>query len=346
MRAPPVTRIPSEELRFALEEALSGHFGRRCRIQRLRRRRSVYSSTYTIENLEVELARGRRLSLVFKNLSPSSLLEAAQEVRPRFLYNPLREIETYRSILDPQRFGTPICYGALYHPGQQRYWLFLERVRGPLLWQVGEMETWRQAAQWMARLHTEFELRGKVPRPAKFAHLLTYDRRFLGVWASRAEDFLRKGAGEHTAKARRQFSRLVNGYERLIDRLLALPQTLIHGEFYPSNIILRQAGQEHRICPIDWEAAALGPSLMDLAALTSGDWNSDQKQDLVTAYREALVRVNGWPPPLPELMELVECCQLHLAMQWLGWATDWSPPKMHARNWLDEVFRLAERVGL
>jgi hypothetical protein len=376
MKTTPSIRVPDDDLRLALEQALSQYFARRCPIKILRRRRSIYSSSCCIENLEVELARGGRLSLVFKDLSPTALLVTAQEVRPQFFYDPLREIETYRTVLDPGRFGTAVCYGAIHHPESQRYWLFLERVRGPLLWQVGKIETWRRAAQWIARLHTEFSLsRNSNPgnagittgnksilshkchttgiptdRPVKTAvrpsHLLNYDRQLFGLWLDRADRFLHARRAAQPATVWRQFRHVANRYNHVIDRLVTLPRTFIHGEFYPSNIILRDAASNNHICPIDWEAAAIAPGLIDLTALTSGDWTPDQRQDLVSAYHEALEPADGWPPEMPELLELVDYCQLHLAMQWLGWAADWSPPKMHAHNWLNEVLRLAKRLRL
>src|SRR6476646_5400327 len=148
--------VCGDELRGAVEQVLSQHFGASRRVKSLRRRRSAYSSSSIIENLEVGLDSGRRLRLVFKDLSPRSLLLTASQVRPRFLYQPRREIEIYRRILDYQRFGTPRCYGAIESPAQERYWLFLERVDGPLLWQRGRLELWEQAAKWLARFHTEF----------------------------------------------------------------------------------------------------------------------------------------------------------------------------------------------
>src|SRR5260370_1214057 len=165
-------RVSGEDLRQELEQALSLHFGRPRRVRNLRRRRSIYSSSHTIENLQVELDHGTRLNLVFKDLSPTSLLVAARHVRPRFLYNPRREIETYSTILNPKKFGTPMCYGAVQHPELERYWLFLERVDGPLLWQMGRLETWERAARWLARLHSHFRFREGHRDPASRAPLL------------------------------------------------------------------------------------------------------------------------------------------------------------------------------
>ena len=67
---------------------------------------------------------------------------------------------------------------------------------------------------------------------------------------------------------------------------------------------------------------------------------------MVAAYREACEPVKNWPPSLAELMEAVSWCQLHLAVQWLGWAAEWSPPEPQAQDWLREALRLAERLGL
>jgi hypothetical protein len=37
-----------------------------------------------------------------------------------FLYDPLREIATYRTILGPNLLSTPICYGAIEDPSVER----------------------------------------------------------------------------------------------------------------------------------------------------------------------------------------------------------------------------------
>ena len=36
----------------------------------------------------------------------------------------------------------------------------------------------------------------------------------------------------------------------------------------------------------------------------------------------------------------------HLALQWLGWSTDWTPPPAQAYDWLAEVREAAERLEL
>src|SRR5690242_20484407 len=93
-------RASTEELQETLQDALSVHFGEQRRICGLRRRRSNYSSSYAIETLDLTLTGGKHLSLVFKDLSPGSMLPEARQVRPDFLFRPEREIATYRFVLD------------------------------------------------------------------------------------------------------------------------------------------------------------------------------------------------------------------------------------------------------
>ncbi len=339
-------RIHRDELRTTLESMLSLHFGAPRRIRTLRRRLSTYSSSYIIENLRIELPGGRTLDLVLKDLSPSSIMTTADRIRPHFLYDPRREIQTYRQILQTDRDGTPEYFGALESDTLERYWLLLERVSGPLLWQIGDMEHWREAARWLARLHGEFYRIGHGSLDPSVGHLLRYDRHFFEVWLTRAEEFLKHQRRSHDSADLRRFGQIAQRYDQVITRLLDLPASFIHGEFYPSNVILRKERRPRTICPVDWELAAIGPCLMDLAALTSGEWSLEEKRTMVRAYRETARQVPGGQPSVEEMMESVKYCKLHLAVQLLGWAPDWSPPERHARNWLREAVRLGDKLGL
>jgi Ser/Thr protein kinase RdoA (MazF antagonist) len=231
-------------------------------------------------------------------------------------------------------WGTPICYGAVARDRGARYWLLLERVPGPLLWQVGRFDAWLEAARWLARLHERGGFRSE--------RLLPYDRKYYQSWLARAQDFLRQRKPPPARAVQSRFERLAGRYDRVVRRLLDWPATFIHGEFYPSNVIVRAGRKRNRICPIDWESAARGPGPVDLAALVSGDWSEDRKTAMISAYRRALRR----RPPLAELVEVVDYCQLHLAMRSLGWARAWSPPAPHARDWLREALRLAEKLAI
>jgi len=270
-------------------------------IRQIERRPCPYYSSYHIEELDVTLTNGTQVPVIFKDMT---LLAEARQVKPSFLYDPLREIEVYRDVLAPRALNTAKFLGAVTKNG--RNWLFLERVTGDLLWQVGDVAVWRAVARWLARLHRT---------SANSPRLFRYDRAYYRQWMERAAAF-HPAAGD-----------LAPAYDRAVERLLQLPVTFIHGEFYASNVLV----QGNRICPIDWEMAALGPGLMDLAALTSGEWAAAQSAELVRAYGGA------------DTVAL-DACRLHLAVRWLGWSKEWTPPREHAQDWLKEAQSLAAKV--
>ena len=139
---------------------------------------------------------------------------------------------------------------------------------------------------------------------------------------------------------------LVDTYGRAIERLIRLPSTLIHGEFYASNILVQETREGCRIRPVDWEMAAVGPGLIDLAALSSGAWAERERTEMAAAYHDALLS-EGWPSfPFEDLLLALDDCRLHLAIRWLGWAPDWSPPPENAHDWLGEAIALGEKMRM
>jgi aminoglycoside phosphotransferase len=306
------------------------------RVEELTRRPSPYRSSFPLEEVEVRLKGGTSLRLMFKDLSPSALADTARS-KPTFLHQPLREIETYRRILEPAALGPPRCYGAVVEPGLDRYWLFLEKVPGVELYQVGAFRLWKAVASWLADLHARFaraeDLAVEVP-------LLVHDSGFYAMWPERAAGLLGEAGRDED---RRRIQAIGRRYEEVIERLLSLPRTLIHGEFYASNVLVDERTDRPRVAPIDWELAAIGPGLMDLAALTTG-WEGRQVRELVRAYREG---APGNPAVQQEGFRLdLACCRLHLAMQWLGWSAAWAPPPAHRRDWMAEARRAAEELEL
>jgi len=340
----PRHRIGTAELRAALEEALSRHFAAPRRLTELERWPSAYSTSFAIEELEVRLDDGTSLQLLFKDLSRRAMLESARRVKPNFLYDPLREIETYRSILGPNRLSTAICYGGIVDLRAASYGLFLEKVPGVELYQVGDLATWRRVAGWLAIMHTLFA--EETGRLARVAPLLRYDAGFYRLWADRARASLDRAGLRLSRDARRGMEQLFGDYDRVVDHLVALPVTFVHGEFYASNVLVHEEGKGLRVCPVDWEMAAVGPGLVDLAALSAGGWTAPEREALALAYHAALVPCENWPPAPDAFLVALDYCRLHVAVQWLGWSPEWSPPPEHAQDWLGEALGLAEKLGL
>jgi Phosphotransferase enzyme family len=338
--------VSTAELRAALETVLGRHVGGQRHIAKLTRRPSDYSSSFALDELDVLLDDGAVLELVFKNVSWEALLGDARRAKPPFLYNPLREIEIYETVLASEPLGTATFYGSVVDQELGHYWLFLERVPGLRLCHVGEFDTWKQVARYLALMHNSFARHTQVIAQAGPGRWVNYDRVFYWQWLRRAQTFVRTNKSFHQGEDWRGIERVAGRYDEVIDRLLAVPQTLIHGEFYASNVLVDQAEGRLRICPVDWEMAAVAPGIMDLAALTCGTWSDEEKRTLALAYHDTL-EPNGWRPSgLSSLLAVLDLCQLHLAVQWLGWSLDWSPPPEQARDWLSEALRLTEKLGL
>jgi hypothetical protein len=340
----PKQRIGAAQLRAVLEEALSRRSGTQRHVAELARWPSIYSTSFAIEELDVHLNDGTNLRLLFKDLSQEAMLESARRAKPAFLYNPMREIETYRTILESQGLGTAACYGAIVDHRAGRYGLVLEKVRGVELRRVGDFATWQKVARWLGAMHTRFM--GETKRVKEEARLLRYDADFYRLWIRRARAAQGLAESSHTGAVRSGMERLARRYDRVVERLAALPATFIHGEFYASNVLVHETGGELRVCPVDWEMAAVGPGPIDLAALAAGGWNSEEKKALAKAYYAALAPGEGWPPGLEEFLTVLDYCRLHLAVQWLGWASGWSPPPKHTQDWLGEALSLAKKLGL
>jgi len=322
--------ITTIELRTALENRLG------VGVRALRRRPSIYSSSVVLEEVSVQFDDGTDLELVLKDLSPSGTLDSSRGVKPSFVMDPAREVETYRLIL-AGRPGVAACYAAVVDRFRQHYWLLLEKVPGVELYQVGEIDIWQAVACWLAELHV---WGSTIPESTKAeAHLLRHTARVYQRWMDRA---VAHAADRQPLTAVRW---LAERHGRVIEHLLSLPLTFIHGECYASNVLV-QTQPSLRVCPIDWEMAALGPGLMDIAALTAGSWTYTDRDRIAETYRRALEYTAPGLLGLGAFTTALESCRFQLAVQWLGWSDSWRPPREHATDWLAEALAAADKLGL
>lgn len=296
---------PSAELQSELERVLGSP------VVRLERRPHVHRSSFGLESLEVALADGRDLRLVRKDLSRRSLAPNVQLAKPSDLHDPVREVDVYADVLADRAIGTPAYYGAVVDRAADRYWLFLEDVRGHPVWQDEEPGIWFAVARWLADLH-----QGVAPCSASLLH---YDRRLC-------DRLVESALAEPGIAA---------ALELALAELDALPVGLVHGDFYPDNVLV----DGHRICVLDWEAAGVGSGLLDLAALVAG-WPEDDVAAIAAAYRDALAD----PPTPAAFRRALDCCRLFVAVRWMGWTREWSPPPQHAHDWPSVALELAARL--
>jgi Ser/Thr protein kinase RdoA (MazF antagonist) len=305
----------------------------------LSRRPYRYATSAPLEEIRVSLDGGGEMVLILKDLARERLLGDAPRTKPPFLYEPRREIETYRRLIGPEGIG-PGCFGAVADDHASRYWVLIEKVPGVELWQVGELEVWERVATWLGEFHARFEGRLEEVRAAN-PHLLEHSDSWFRSWGERARSAL-GGSTEPRAIA---VDRALGRYEEVIGSLACLPRTFVHGELYPSNVLVVRREGSVGVYPVDWEMAAIGPGLIDLAALVGG-WEDEPRGRLIAAYLRGRSESGQTAPESDELAADLARCRLHLALQWLGWSTDWSPPREHAHDWLGEALALARELEL
>jgi hypothetical protein len=336
-----VSLLNDGELGRFVEHSAKVRVGSDERILSIERRLNDYYSSFAIEELTVQFESGVRLPLIFKNLSPNGLLKYARHIRPHFSYQPGREIIVYRHILAGAGLGTPTCYGTFIDPECERYWLLLEKVAGNPLAKTGEFSIWCDAARWLADMHCR--MADIVAHEELTENLLRYNEDFVNAWIDRAEHLsnLRAGGAENGFPA---IWRLTSKCRRAVRKICALPQTFIHGEFYASNILIGTCGDRIRICPIDWETSAIGPGLLDLAALVAGNWTEQQRAELALAYYDSLPSSARPFQNIQEFTRALCHCRLFMAIKWLGWSSDWQAPDEHRCDWLAEAMQLAQVI--
>jgi Ser/Thr protein kinase RdoA (MazF antagonist) len=319
---------------------LTRQLGGAGRVSRLRRRPCPYASSFKLQWLDVWLANGRRIHLIFKDLRWDAQLPAARAIKPRFIYDPLREIQMYRGPLSGGELGTAACQAARADAQAGKFWLVLERVRGAQLSHVGDFDLWKESARQLARIHAAFD--GRKTRRLGAVPLLGIDADLCGAWARRARRFLR----ERVPGALRDMPWLGRRHDHFVDRLMALPVGLLHGDFYSNNILIDDSGRRPRVCAVDWELAAWGPGAIDLAALTAGRWSESQRLEMLNAYRGELARRRAVVPSACELREALALGRLYLAGQMLGWSSHWKPRRRQINEWLSQASESARRLGI
>ena len=317
-------------MRSGLEQALEA--GGYALAGPVERRPYAYRTSFPLEELRVELVGEGPVALLFKQLDWEVLEPEAQVAKPRFLHDPEREPAVYATLLPQAPPGPPRCFGAVVEPG--RHWLFVERIEGRELFQVGERGLWEEAARWLARFHV-----GMAPgldRHQQEGRLIDHDAAFYRHWIERGTKF----AAERNDGSAAKVAWLTERHDQVIEALLNLPRTVLHGEFYASNVLItHQFAEGAGVAAVDWELAAAGPGLTDLAALVSG-WPQADREAIVEAYA-------GEPGVPPFTSRDLDFACLQVAIQWLGWAPpEWEPPEGQRHDWLAEALELAEELGL
>ena len=303
-------------------------------VVRLTRRPFEYATSAPLELVVAELSSGARLELVLKYFGGWAASNEATRAKPAFVVEPTREIEMYRRLLTAYRVG-PRCYG--WSSVANDHWLLTARVAGVEMYQVGEPSAWCVVARWLAALHERLG-RADVEGLRAGARLIVYDRAWYEGWMHRALQYFADDDPPRSRYDRTALRWLAQRYDRVVDYLLTIPTAVVHGEFCASNVLISEAEGDTQVVPVDWEMAAIGPGVIDLAALTLGDWREDDRSRVLASYADACGARRE------DLTAAVQYAQIHLAVQWLGWFGRRRQPAEHARDWLADAIERAHAL--
>jgi hypothetical protein len=295
----------------------------------LARQPHSYVSSFPSEIVTCRFNDGRQLQLFYK-YGP----EHSQGHWGGIAY----EAQVHRHLLQPLPLSAPRFYGAYKDSTAGKTLLILEYVHnGVRLNNMPEpAAAMSLAAHWLGRFHAANEARLSS---AAMAFLNTYDATYYLAVAQRMSLFADRWHRDFPWLAP-----LCKRFEEGMPSLLTPPPTVIHGEYTPKNVLVRDG----IIYPVDWESAALAVGEIDLAILTDR-WPVEIVQQCKLEYQRA-----RWPEGGPvDFERTFDAAQLYLHFLWLGYQPDSITSQARGNagrrgyRWRFEPLRCAgERLGL
>ena len=184
------------------------------------------------------------------------------------------------------------------------------------------------ASEWLAHFHER-----TMMEPNKFeTGMIKYDLSFFYRWICNTEEFIKQGGKSKTYP---WMSKLCLNFKKNVDKLIFSSQSIIHGEFYPANILF----SHQKVYPVDWQSAAIGSGLIDLASLIEG-WPVDITTICKSAYKN-----NRSLKAQDNFEELLLLSQIYWQFRWLGERIDWTLDKKIQYRF-DRLIQFSELLNL
>jgi aminoglycoside phosphotransferase (APT) family kinase protein len=262
----PDTQTLARGLTVVFESAAKG------RLSVLGRKLHSRASTFPLEIVRCRLGNGQMLDVVCKYSADDE--NSCYGHRGGIPY----EAAVYRNVLRPSGVSVPRFHGAYRDPDSGWTWLVIEYLKHARISEETTHDLAR-AASWLGRFHAIHEA-----RMATSNLLNVYDLDYFTGWATRTVEFTRPYAGDLP-----WLGALCMRFIEVVPVLLDRPATVIHGEFYPKNVLV----DDDAVYPVDWEAAAVGPGEIDLASITD-KWPAKIIRNCMLHYRQA-----RWPEGAP-----------------------------------------------
>lgn len=281
------------------------------------------STSYAVRRLLIDLGDGRTLDVFHKNFDVSPHEPHVALSRGR------RECYVYENVLAGLELGTAELYGTAWSDRGAPHWLLLEFVHGRKL-RRSPPDDRLAAAGWLGRLRSS--LNGRLPEIAATGILLEYNDAYFAETAERA----RHAVGSRRGSLRHRLETALADYETIIHDICSAEQTLVHGSYRAKNILVDESVSAIRICAADWELAAVGPALHDLAFLADGA-DPPLIEQLCESY-VAAAGVSGWNAA--EMTAELDRLRLHKALRSLGRSAEWA----YSEKVVTKLVNRAERL--
>ena len=272
------------------------------RIIAVREQPAPRATSYGLRRLAVDLAGGRTLDVLVKSFDVSPHEPDAT------LRRGARERYAYEKVLAGRELGTARLYGVIWDDAGGRHWLLLEFVPGEPSY---ALENRIAAAAWLRRLHAS--VAGQEAELARADVLLRYDGAYFRDTAERA----RQAVASYPGLLGRRLDAVLGGYEAVVGAMTRMPLTLVHGSCRSANVLVDRGRTPPRVCPLDWELAALGPPLHDLAFLVDR-FERDVAERLCQAYAAEAAGAGLPVPGTARMLEEIERLRLHKVLRSLA----------------------------
>jgi len=151
----------------------------------------------------------------------------------------------------------------------QSAWVFLEDA-GMAQYSPARQDHLRAVSAWLGALHASMAAHSNGPArlilpqtdTASYFDKLTLARTRIVACLDSAE--LDTNQRATLRSAANWCDHVGSRWQEVSDLLVSSPNTFVHGDFAPKNILLREISGRADVYPVDWETAGWGPPAIDL----------------------------------------------------------------------------------
>jgi phosphotransferase family enzyme len=207
------------------------------------------------------------------------------------------EATLYREVLSGSPAPTAHCHGFYRHPSEGWACLVLEYLKDCL--PFSKTSALAEGGSWLGAFHAWTETR-TLPGWVRTLEAEGYEEQV----------FRRQRLFEPWHDRYPALAHLSQRTAEVVTTLLSSPRVLVHGEFFPLNVLVRSG----TFIPVDWETAAIGAGEIDLAAMTEG-WSRSLQEAGEAAYIRA--RWGGIAPS--QFRRRLQAARIYWSIDSLAW---------------------------